>query len=38
MYWWPTDEKRTPRMALNTRMIVDRKTELEGIEVVSAPR
>lgn len=33
MYWWPTDGKRIPQMAINARMIVD-KAELEGVDVV----
>jgi len=32
MFWWPCNEKRIPRMAINSRMVVDRK-ELEGVEV-----
>ena len=32
MYWWPTDEKRIPKMAINTRMVVNRK-EMDGVKV-----
>lgn len=33
MYWWPTDEKRIPRMAINARMVMD-KESLEGVEII----
>ena len=32
MYWWPTDAKRVPRMAINARMVIDKK-DLDGVEV-----
>nr|OQO19079.1 hypothetical protein B0A51_12439 [Rachicladosporium sp. CCFEE 5018] len=32
MYWWPIDEVKIKKMALNSRMVVER-GELEGVEV-----